>query len=825
MTDRKPPPLPRPQSYPPERAPQRQQPSPYDDPYFDTPPGELWSGGPPTPPSPPRRPRRRSGTGPLGMLVYALTALIALAVGAAIVFFVALPTDLIRDRIVAEVKNRTGRDLVLKGPISFTFYPSIGVSLSDVALSGPPGTNGEPLVAMDALDVGVELMPLLRREVRVNRLLLKEPKFNLVVDAQGRKSWEFTAAETPELVRLAQAAPTDEINKVLNDSAAPPAPPPAAAPSRLKLENISLDDVRVVNGSLHYADLSAGSEQNVGSINVAIALASIEAPLTAKGSLFWKGKKQEFTATLTSLKEVIEDRPVKVALTLANDIVNASFDGTASLKTLGAQGALQFALANDLAKASFNGTASFKDAIQAQGAIDTKVPSARKLASWLGTELPPSKGFGPFSAKGAIRVAGSAITLSGSTITLDAISARGDLGVETSGARPMVTANLKINELNLNTYARTEGTSRADAPAPAKAKEADAKAEKKPAKSIDDLLDDAAPSGPGPKVKAFRERAGWSEELIDVTPLKLVDANAKLSLGKLFVEEIKVGQTDATVTLSNGSFKANFADIALYEGHGKGYVAIDGSTGKAANVGANMTLDGISAQPLLTDAADLNWLAGKGKLTFSLAGQGRNQRQIIETLNGKVDFSFADGAIVGINIPGMVRGLQQGRIGDLKTAPTEKTDFSELSSTWTVAQGVAQNKDLKMISPLLRLTGAGSVMLPPREIDYTLKPKVVADLAGQGGKVELAGIEIPIRVHGSWDKPKLTPDLAGAFKDPNKAVETIKKIGDQFKGKNAKDIVKDILGTGKEADNGSGAAPVAKQLLDKFLNKQPQQPQ
>jgi AsmA protein len=542
------------------------------------------------------------------------------------------------------------------------------------------------------------------------------------------------------------------------------APAPRAPESTLaRLEDLELGDVRIENGALRYSDARSGSAHEFGSINVDLALKSISSPLEAKGSASWKAKKIDFDATLTSVKAVLEERPAKLALAITSEDVEGAFDGTAS----------------------------FKDTLDAEGTLSGKSPSVRSLAKWLGTELSPSKGFGPLTAKGLVRGNDKTISLSNAEIALDGATARGQITLETAGTRPLVKANLKLTELNLNTYMSGGDAGPRAAAAPASPPKQDPASEA-PAWSIDDLLEREQP---GPKVKGFRERAGWSEDAIDLSALGLVDADAKLSVGRLFVRDIKFDQSELTVALKGGIFKTTFDDVRLYEGRGRGFVAIDASSPKTANVGANLTLEGISALPLLKDGAGIDWVSGKGRLAFALAGQGTNQRQIVETLNGKLDFSFTDGALVGFNIPQMVRGLGQGHLTELKSAPTEKTDFSELAATWTVAAGVAQNQDLRLISPLLRVTGAGAVMLPPREVDYTLKPKLVADLAGQGGQQNLAGLEVPVRVHGPWGKPKLKPDLAAVFKDP-KAVDTIKEIGKQFKGKSASEIVKGLFGGG-----------------------------
>ena len=277
------------------------------------------------------------------------------------------------------------------------------------------------------------------------------------------------------------------------------------------------------------------------------------------------------------------------------------------------------------------------------------------------------------------------------------------------------------------------------------------------------------------------------------------------------------------MALKSNVMKTTFDEVQLYDGKGRGFVTLDATAPKIAGIAANITLDGVAAQGLLKDAADMDWLAGKGKLVLAVSGQGQNQRQIVETLTGKADLIFTNGAIVGWNIAGMVRGLSQGKLAGLNRTPAEKTDFSEFASTWTITNGIAQNQDLRLVSPLLRVAGAGSVSLPAREVDYMVRPTLVASLAGQGAADKPSGLEIPVRVHGSWDKPNITPDIAGVLKDPNQAVETVKQIGKQFKGKSANEIVKGLLGEsgGAEAtpNDAAGSPPKSKKLLDQLFKQ------
>src|SRR3954454_15706224 len=104
-----------------------------------------------------RPPPRRGGL--LATIGY-LVLLVLAAGGSAIGYFVLNPpSDLIRQRVAAQVRERTGRELLISGPASLTLFPTLGVSLADVALSSPEGMAGK-LVRMQSLDVSVKALTL-----------------------------------------------------------------------------------------------------------------------------------------------------------------------------------------------------------------------------------------------------------------------------------------------------------------------------------------------------------------------------------------------------------------------------------------------------------------------------------------------------------------------------------------------------------------------------------------------------------------------------------------------------------------------------------------
>lgn len=739
-------------------------------------------------PQPQRAPQQPRRSGVTGKIILGLLALVVIGTGAGVGYLMLNPpSDLIRQTIAAQVKDKTGRDLVVAGPAAFSFYPGLGVTLHDVTLSGPPG-SGSTLVRMAELDINIKTMPLLNRQIEVRRLILRDPVFDLRVDKGGNKNWTFAQAGEP--VRYAQAQPpaAGEANPVADDAQPARRLPGLRLPTKLsEIDHLQMDDVRLENGTLQYTDERTGKSQAITAVNMQLNIKSLSSAMTAAGDFLWQGEKTQFDGNVSPVRMVLEEKPADLVFNAKNAQVTAGYEGTLHVS----------------------------DGADLEGKLNIAGGSVKSLAGWLGTRVPNVSGLGAFSINGNLKTDGNVTSLSDATITLDGATATGNTQVTTGGARPYVTANLAISELDLNKY-MGGGVTAPQQRAPADAAPdtpADNGAAAAPP-SPDDIEKLLRKPADGSRVQGYTERAGWSSEPIDLSLLGVADTDAKLRVGRLLFHDIKVGQSALTVALKNKILKTSFDNIQLYQGQGKGFLNVD-ATGKAPSIGANFGLDGVSALPFLKDAAGMSWLSGKARVGLQLASQGGNQLQLVENLNGKAEFAFADGAIAGFNVPGAIRSLSQGKLTGLKTSPSEKTDFSEFSASFNVTNGLAQNQDLKLTSPLLRVTGAGAVQMPQRTLDYTVKPKVVASLEGQQSAAVTDGIEIPVRITGQWSKPNYQPDLNGILADPNKAVETVKQLGKQFKGKNAKEIVDGILG--KDGETQTGSTKKAKDFLNNLL--------
>lgn len=717
-------------------------------------------------------------------------AVLMLTAGAGVAYLAyAPPIGLIRDQVIAQVKAKTGRDLVIAGPTALTFNSGLALSMRDLTLSGPPGMAAESLATIGELTANVKLWPLLWRQISVDSLVVRQPVFNLRVDGKGKRNWDFAELTPTALIQYAQVAPAkdaglpDAVKDFVNNASDPDNPSPQVKAKLARLEELTLGDVRIEDGSVRYSDDRTGTSTVVTGLDTKIALESLASPLDAAGKLTYLGQPLAFTVKLASPKAIIEDRPAKLALAVNGPPVEFKYDGTVTARST----------------------------IDFDGSVTAKAASLRTLTAWLGHELPPSDGYGPLAIAGSIKAAGPTYALNLTNAALDGAAATGTVTIETGGARPRVNANLKLSELDLNRYTLAAGKAIAVKHPPVLVPHS-----APAANSIEDLINSgAATPTTGPQVKGYSKRAGWSQDKIELDGLGVIDLDAKLAIGKLLYRDLKIGSSQVTISLKNKVLKANFDDVQLYDGRGRGFVSID-ATAQPPVAGVNMSVDGVAAAAILKDLAGFELLSGSAKMTIALGAQGNSEAELVAAANGKADLLFTNGAIVGYNIPATIRGLTQGKFNGLDRSATEKTDFSDLSATFTIANGVATNQDMKLTGTVLRATGAGQIQLPAQTIDYTVKPKV--SLPGQAGLSDaLSGIDVPVRINGPWAKPQVNMTSVGVANAP-KTIEAVKEIGRQLKdNEKVKQIGSALKGLLKDNPDGTKANPKA--ILDKLLKK------
>ncbi|MCX7145469.1 MAG: AsmA family protein [Sulfuritalea sp.] len=288
------------------------------------------------------------------------------------------------------------------------------------------------------------------------------------------------------------------------------------------------------------------------------------------------------------------------------------------------------------------------------------------------------------------------------------------------------------------------------------------------------------------------------EGKLDFSALKGLDVNGAIRIGALQVSKLKLAKLNAKIAIAGGRLDVAPLTLNLYEGAANGSLSLNAAGNSLA---LKQTLSGVSINPLMKDLADKDLLEGRGNVALDVTSHGDSVMAMKKALAGSASLSLKDGAIKGINLAQSLRDLkaklgakqdatQQAKAGD-------KTDFSELTASLKITNGVAHNEDLAMKSPFLRLSGAGDIDIGGGQMNYLAKASVVASSAGQGGEGldQLKGLTVPVRVTGPFDSLSYKIEFGSLVSDVAKAKVEAKK--EEVKAKveeKAKDKLKGLFG-------------------------------
>lgn len=208
-------------------------------------------------------------------LIVIVALLLVLAVLLLPVFFD--PNDH-KPEIQQAVQNQIGREVSLNGPIGWSVFPWIAIELNDVTVANEQSFSGNSLAEIGTLSARVKLLPLLKKDIQVDTVELKQPNIHLQVAKSGRTNWQSI------LDHLAGGE-----NKSESDE-----------PSNI---NINIEGIMVSDGALNYRDTAAGTTLQLSDLNFS-------------SSAITAGKPADMS--LTAQLEMVES---KLTADLATDFV------------------------------------------------------------------------------------------------------------------------------------------------------------------------------------------------------------------------------------------------------------------------------------------------------------------------------------------------------------------------------------------------------------------------------------------------------------------------------------------------------------------------
>jgi len=692
--------------------------------------------------------------GPLKWIAAILGVIVLFFVAAAILLPLIIDPNDYKQELVAQVKERTGRDLHIDGDIALTVFPWIGVKIGKVALSNAAGFSNPVFASTDKVSIRVKLLPLFSKRLEMDTVTVHGLTLNLARDASGRSNWD-------DLAKAGAKAGSD------TGSEKPSAPGSSDVSEGQAAAALAIGGLDINNANLSWEDASQDQRFQIGNLSLQTGAIATGEPVDMKLALDVQVGKPAIDGHITAQGLLDYDQALQLARVKDFEVEgkfsgNELPGGSARIRLAadiehdgGKKSVLVEKLRIEAEDMKLNGQlklTGIDTSPAANGTIEITEFNPKKLLETFSKEVLQTRDPNALtraSLQATIIGKPNALVVKPLTIHLDDSKLNGELTLPDLKSQAL-RFNLVLDAIDVDRYMPPE-SDKSGAPAPVAAT-------------------------PGAAASAAGQMPNEA--------LRGLDVDGRMTIGKLKVAKLKLSDVDVSIKAKDGLIKLHPIDANLYKGTYRGNITVD-ARGKTLRTSVDENLAGVLAGPLLQDLQGQDRLTGAANVNLALQTTGATADEIKKSLNGSATFAFTDGAVKGVNIARMIREAYARIKGTVLPVEEveQKTDFSELRGSVHIDNGVATNDDFTVMTPLLRINGKGTASLPAETVDYRIKATVVKTLKGQGGDElkDLVGVPIPIHVTGGFAKPNYALDTQELMQavGKSKIQDTIdKKVGD-----------------------------------------------
>ena len=783
----------------------------------------------------------------------ALAVLLGLAAAALAYLVASFDPNRYKGLLIDWMRDTHQRTLAIDGPIGLAVFPRLEVTLRDVKLS--EHARPDEFAALQEAQLAVQVMPLLRQQLAVDRVAARGVRVVYTRDAEGRSNLDDllgagapAAAETPAAASAPSQALSFDVSGIdLQDLEATVKDAKAGLDGRFTV-------AKLVTGRL--ADGAQSPVEFVGQARLAQPALQADIELTGRMKLALPpggAASVDFDQLALALRGSgfdFKQLDAKLAGALAYDgAAGALRAGPLDLQLAGERAGLVLKNARVLLKALRFEPAQRAlqlEALDLQLAAQSGPNAVAATLAWpklavTGDRLEGSALKGTASVAGAqklelafasqapggsferIRVPGLEVRVDGGA---DGRTVKGQARTDlTLAPTPLAVAldalklelvftDPALQPLNLALQGKAQATAQdagwaVDGSLNQQSFNTSGKADlsrKLPrveAQARFAALDLTRFVKAGPKAEPAPAPGGGGDLPVDLSGLKALDGAFTLRAGSLVYPPYRIADAALDATLNGGVLKVSQLAGKSWGGR---FAAQASADANRRTVGAKLDASEVDIAALLADVAQFKKLEGRGRVTADLRTEGRTVQQFRQALAGQAAFQLRDGAVRGINLAKALRqwrsAVTLNKDAVQASSADEKTDFSEISASFDIAQGVARSKDLSGKSPFLRVGGEGEVDIGEGRVDYLARATVTSTSKGQDGDelAALNGVTVPVRLVGPFEAVDYRIQWSAV------AADLLSKRAKDALADKAKGTLGGLLGGSQPAD-GSASAP------------------
>ena len=656
-----------------------------------------------------------------------------------------------------QLEAMLGRDVTLASDPSITIFPQLGATIENVEIANAEGYDDPYFARADSLSVAVKWLPLFSRRVEIASLRFDGGEILLHQRTATSNNWTFTPAEAPE--------PTEEESDAPSDTA--------------QSFDAIIPRAEFTNMRVQYVDEVSGTTYDANPINLVARLDGLDAPASINGDITINYERFDISASLSSVNALTSGAPTDLQADVSSQLLDLSFEGNAVLDAdPSVNGQFEFS-SNDLQaltnfaniqvdqnltalgrtrasgivvgpvsalqissltasqnaenlETEFSGDITLGGNMPiVTGQISSRSSDLKRFLEAMEIDLPPMQAgaLDRFAADITLLNENGSTRANIDTLQLDDIDVSGTILANLRGNVSVINATLAIPTLDMSPYLSENRVSENEAPA----------------------------------------EGGWSEDPIDLSFLHTLNGAFDISIGELTDSRARILDVVVDGELSNGRFTGSLDSIPpeggrsgrpsnidpFYSGRLDTDLILapraDGSNALSVKASGS----GITAAALVRFFTGQEVLQGVASIDADIQMTGWSVADFIRSMDGTYRTDVADGAILGINLPQLLRSAQtflETRTLPDALSPEAETDFSSLLLEGRIREGVAEISTMNLVAPFLRATAEGEIDLYNQTLDIHFYPRALTSATGADNGFE--GYGIPLAITGGWASPR-----------------------------------------------------------------------
>ncbi len=676
---------------------------------------------------------------------------VALLLFAVIVFVATFDANNYKPQIIEQVEKATGRDFSIDGDIVLSVFPWVGLQVEDATLGNAAGFKAEQFAAIKQLDIKVNVLPLLKKEVQINTIRLHGLNVSLEVAKDKSNNWSSLAqSDQPQVESTDESSKEDEtkIETAAEEGKVSP------------LQSLMVEGFEFVDAQIHYDDRSSNTKATVSELNLSSSAIEFDQPVDIQFSARIENNQPlidtrlKLTTQLTFNKDFTEFDLADFIFTVLLDAkANAELgiqqdeqlEIKSSIKVLMDEQRvtlkqLQISALGTITQADIT-VSQFLQTPLIQGGIEVQAFNARQVAARVGVELPvmaKADALHQVSLKTKIKLQGEKLEANDFSLMLDGSTLSGWLHI-INLTKQQLRYDLVFDHLNINNYLPpvVEEASTSETVVAAKAAETNTSIE--------------------------NETTGDEKIELPVEMMRQLDIQGDFRIKTLIAKEYDIKQFLMSLKAQDGEIVIKPLSMHVLEGEIGSAMKVNVQKAKPAyviNLDVNQVQVGPVVNPILEGLMGEKpvKMDGAVNLTMDVKTAGDTVNLLKKASKGQIVLDMKETRVDGFDPEYYMRltiadyvhskGFGQSKtiMGSYK--PREVTVFDRIFGTVTLANGKASTSDFIMDSKRVKVGAEGYADIMQNTLDVTSSVKLPR---GKTAAEKVLDSPLYVRVHGPFD--------------------------------------------------------------------------